>query len=158
MAQEDRSWLVEWLEAARSQVPVIRLHVKEWFATVGEDPNLIWETAAVRYTVYGLGGVVLMWLASAVPGMFTPPLPPSARAEATTADYHVVCVNPQCDNHFVIHREFGYSGFPVDCAKCGEHTGKPARRCSSGTCRGRWVVPIQSDTSLTCPHCGESFP
>lgn len=157
MAQEERSRLAEWYEAGRSQLPVIRRHVDEWFAAVREDPNLIWETPAVRYTTYGLGGVILMWLASAVPGMFIPPLPPSARAEATTADYHVVCANPQCENHFVIHREFEFAGFPVDCARCGGNTGQPARRCSSGSCRGRWVVPIESGTQLSCPRCGDRF-
>lgn len=157
MAQEDRGSLAEWYEALRRQVPVIRRHGAQWLAAAREEPILIWETAAVRYAAYGLGGFILFWIVSAMVGMFAPSPPATARPTATTADFHVVCAAPQCGRHFVVNRKFGFSRFPVGCPGCGERTGMRARRCNSDTCRGRWVAPHKSKEELYCPQCGRQF-
>ena len=157
MAQEDRSRLVEWLELARDQVPVVRGRLEDWLAAVREEPALIWQTATVRYVTYALGAVVLLWGASHLAGSLAPPPPASAKPIATTADFHVVCRNTACGHHWVIHREFGFRKFPVECPECGQRTGVQARRCNSRTCQGRWVAPVRIDGVLTCPHCGRGF-
>ncbi len=157
MAQEDPSRLVEWLLLVRKQLPVARRHLQDWLAAVRQEPVLIWETVAVRYAVYGLAGVVLLWGVTRVPGMLTPPPPANARPEATTADFHVVCSGAQCSHHFVIHRKFGFRKFPVECSRCKRKTGVQARRCHSPTCQGRWVAPQKVDGALCCSVCGGRF-
>lgn len=138
----------------RKQTPIVREHFAVWLEAVREEPRLAWETSAVRYTVYVLAGVVLVWLATALTGMLIPPPPPSARAAATTADFHVVCSDPPCGYHFVINRKFGFDDFPVKCPQCKRETGVSARRCNSASCGGRWVAPVRTDQGLRCPVCG----
>ncbi len=157
MAQENPNRLVEWLQLLRGHVPVIRQRFEGWVSAIREEPMLIWQTAVVRYTVYGLGVVVLLWGVSTIAGSLVPSPPANARPEATKADFHIVCSNPDCGYHFVIHREFGFRKFPVVCPKCGKSTGEQARRCNSETCRGRWVVPKKVDDELCCPICGARF-
>ena len=155
MAQEEPNRFVEWFHLLRGQIPVIRQHLKDWVEAVREEPVLIWQTVAVRYAAYGLGAVVLLWGAYQVAGTFAPPA--TATPQAKTADFHVVCTNPDCRHHFVIHREFGYRKFPVECPKCHKRTGAQARRCNSATCRGRWVPLERKDDKLYCPVCGAQF-
>ena len=153
MAQEDPNRLVEWYQVLCRQIPAARQRLDEWLAAVRAEPVLIWETAAVRYSAYSLGGVVLLWVVTGFTGMLVPPPPAGAKAEATTADFHVVCSNAQCGRHFVIHRKFGFRGFPVDCSACGRGTGGKARRCNSDACRGRWVAPMKTGDASQCPRC-----
>ena len=155
MAQEEPNRFVEWFHLLRGQVPVVRQRLKDWVEAVREEPALIWQTTTVRYAVYGLGAVVLLWGASQVAGTIAPPA--TARPQAKTADFHVVCTNQDCRHHFVIHREFGYREFPVDCPKCQKRTGAQARPCNSATCRGRWVPLERQDGKLYCPVCGAQF-
>ena len=154
MAQERPSRLAEWLMLVRKQMPVVREHFAAWVEAVREEPRLAWETSAVRYAVYALAGVVLVWLATSMTGWLAPPPPPSARPTATTADFHVVCSDPNCGYHFVIHRKFGFRDFPVECPQCKRGTGVSARRCNSPSCNGRWAAPSQAEKGLQCPHCG----
>ncbi len=156
MAQENPNRLVEWLLLLRRQWPVAKRRFQEWLDAVREEPVLIWETPAVRFASYGLGGLILALVAVKLTGMIVPPPPVTARPAATTADYHVVCVNPDCGHHFVIHRKFGFRGFPVACPNCEKATGLQARRCYSQTCQGRWIAPIEDQGSLHCPICGNS--
>jgi len=153
MAQERPNRLVEWLMLFRKQWPVAREHIANWLEAVREEPRLAWETSAVRYTVYGLGGLVLLWFVTNLSGWIAPP-PPSARPAATTADFHVVCSDSQCAHHFVIHRKFGFDDFPVECPQCQRETGVSARRCNSASCGGRWIAPQRTDQGLQCPVCG----
>jgi hypothetical protein len=153
MAQERPNRLAEWLMLVRRQTPIVREHFAAWIEAVREEPRLAWETSAVRYTVYGLAALVLVWFATNLSGWIAPP-PPSAKPAATTADFHVVCSDPNCGYHFVIHRKFGFDDFPVECPKCHHKTGVSARRCNSPTCDGRWVAPLQTDQGLKCPLCG----
>lgn len=152
MAQEHPKRLVEWFHLLRGQVPVVRQRYGDWLAAVREEPALIWQTTAVRYAAYGLGAAVLLWGATRVAGTLAPPA--TARPQAKTADFHVVCTGLDCRHHFVIHRKFGYRKFPVDCPKCQNKTGAQARRCNSATCRGRWVPLERQDGKLYCPVCG----
>lgn len=154
MAQERPSRLAEWLMLVRRQIPIVREHFATWLEAVRQEPRLAWETSAVRYTVYGLTGLVLVWLATTFTGWLTPPPPASARAAATTADFHVVCSDSRCAYHFVINRKFGFDDFPVECPKCKRETGVSARRCNSASCGGRWIAPVRTDQELQCPACG----
>ena len=157
MAQERPNRLVEWLLLARRQLPVMREHFDLWLEAVREEPRLIWETQAVRYAVYGVSGLVLVWGVTSIAGWVAPPPPPSARPAATTADFHVVCSDTACAHHFVMNRPFGFSKFPVECPQCKRITGVSARRCNSTTCGGNWVAPRRSEVGLQCPICGARF-
>jgi len=153
VAQEDRKRLVEWYEIIRDHIPIVREQLSDWIGEVREQPSLVWEAAGVRYATYVLGGVMLLWVASAMTHKLAP-VPPTVHAEATTADFHVVCANSVCGHHFVVHREFGFRDFPVACPACRKETGVQARRCGSRTCGGRWVAPVRRDGGTYCPYCG----
>ena len=155
MAQEKPNRLVEWLLLLRSQIPIMRDRAADWLDAVKAEPILIWQTPAVRYATYGVGGVVLVWIAVSAANLFVFAPPVGAKPEATTADFHVVCSNPGCGAHFVTHREFGFGKFPVECPRCERETGIAARPCPSPTCRGRWVAPMTVDGKLQCPRCGK---
>lgn len=157
MAQEDPSRLGELWALARAQFLVARQHLEDWLSAVREEPVLLWQTPAVRYSVYGLAAIVLMQVVLSVVGLLVPPPAADAQPMAKTADFHVLCSSAECGHHFVIHRKFGFSRFPVECPKCRQATGMAARRCSSGTCRGRWVVPRQVENQAQCPDCGSAF-
>lgn len=157
MAQEKPSRLLELVHLLRKQGPLARQHAVELLAAVQENPRLIWEVAAVRYATYLVAGLILAWGVSAIAHSFAPPLPPGAKTLATTADFHVICSRPECGEHFVIHRPFGFHDFPVPCPKCKQTSGQPARRCSSEKCNGRWVLPAKSDAGSVCPICGRRF-
>ena len=154
MAQEKPNRLVEWLLLLRQNYPVARRHVRMWLEAVKEEPTLIWQTPAVRYATYGVGGLILAWIVSGLAGWFTPPPPVGAKPVATTADYHVVCSAPNCGQHFVVHRKFGFRGFPLTCPKCRQVTGMQAIKCNSSTCQGKWVIPAAEGDALVCPMCG----
>lgn len=154
MAQEKPNPVGEWVHLARRNAPVVRAHFGEWIAAAREEPRLVWETPAIRYTIYGIGGILVAWLLTYAIGLFVPPPPASAKPEATTADFHVVCASPACAHHFQINRPFGFSKFPVQCPSCKQATGVSARRCSSQSCGNRWVAPVQKDGTLVCSRCG----
>ncbi len=155
MAQEEPNRFVEWYLLIRRQGPVVRRHLNAWLDAVREEPTLIWQTPAVRYTVYGTAAVVLMYLFLSIPTYFGSASPGQARPQATKADFHVVCSDRECSYHFVINRDFGYRKFPVQCPKCAQRTGAQARQCGSKSCQRRWVAPEQRDDRLYCPRCGE---
>ena len=85
MAQEDPKRLVEWLQLLRGQIPVIRERAGVWIAAVREEPVLLWETPGVRYAVYTVGVVILLWVASTISGSLVPPPPENAKPVATKA-------------------------------------------------------------------------
>ena len=153
MAQEKPNPLGEWLNLARRNAPIAREHFNEWLGAVREEPRLLWETSAVRYSTYGLGGLLIAWLAIYLLGLFVPPPPPGARAQATTADFHVICSRPECGHHFQIHRPFGFHNFPVECPACKQTTGVKALLCTSPTCVNRWVVPVEKEGRPFCSRC-----
>ena len=158
MAQEKPNLIAEWLQIARTQMPVARTHARAWLAAARDEPALIWRTPAVRFGTYGLVAVFLLVSVKAGLEMFTTPLPPDARASASSADFHVVCSSDTCRQHFVIHRDFGFDDFPVECVKCSKATGLRAGRCYSSKCRGRWIAPQRQGSVAPCPHCGADLP
>ena len=157
MAQEKPNRLVEFVLLLRKQGSVLRQHVVEWLAAIQENPRLLWEAAGIRYFTYLVGGVMLAWGASVIAHSLAPPLPPGAKQLATTADFHVLCSRPECGEHFIINRSFGFRSFPVPCAKCQQTTGNLARQCNSEKCHGRWVRPTPDETGSTCPMCAQPF-
>ncbi len=154
MAQEKPNRLAEWVVLFRAQMPVVRRHFEAWLEACREEPRLIWETTVVRYTVYGLGGLIGVWIVLSLAHAIAPAPPATAVAEVRTADFHVICSNPDCGYHFVVKRRLGFKRFPVQCARCDRLSGQRAVRCSSDTCRGRWVIPIRSEGRRECPYCG----
>jgi len=157
MAQENPNRLVEWYLVLRRQGPALRQHLEDWVAAVKEEPRLIWETATVRYAAYGVGGLLSVWLVTWLGAALAPPPPADAKPQATTADFHVICTNPECGEHFVINRKFGFNKFPVACPKCNRESGMAARLCNSSACQGRWVVPALTGDGKRCPICNEPF-
>ncbi|MCH7884603.1 MAG: hypothetical protein IIC01_05070 [Planctomycetes bacterium] len=154
MAQENPNRFSDWLLLARKQAPILYSRARDWVDAVREEPSLIWRTPAVRYAVYGLAGVIVLSGAMRLMRAFVPPPPKGAQAAATSGDFHVVCTDPECETHFVIHRPFGFDDFPVSCPTCRKHSGAQARRCDSLTCRGRWVAPVSVDHTWKCARCG----
>jgi len=157
MAQENPNRLSEWLEVAKAQAPVLRRNLAEFAGAVRENPGLLWGSRTVRYSTYGLGGLMLVWIVGGAVSLLTPAPPASAKPIATSADFHVVCGQADCGHHFVIHRDFGFRKFPVPCPKCHRETAMPARRCTSPKCGGRWVAPRMDEGMASCPVCGRKF-
>jgi hypothetical protein len=158
MAQEGPNRWAEWLAAVRQGAPRVREAFDAWLGQVREEPSLIWQTPVVRYVTYCTLGLLGVWMVTAGVELITPPPPASAKPEATSADFHVVCSDSSCGQHFVIHREFGFRKFPVECARCKKPKGSAARRCSSPDCQGRWVAPLKDDQGrASCPNCGNNF-
>lgn len=158
MAQEKPSRLAELVLIIRTQTPVLKQRFADWIADCREEPRLIWETTAVRYISYGVVGILLAWLVSGLIELVAPVPQAAVKPPAETADYHVLCTNPECGEHFVINRPFGFDDFPITCPKCKKETGRRAVRCVSEMCGGRWVVPTEADDRLYCPHCAQPFP
>jgi hypothetical protein len=157
MAQEKPNRLAEWLLIARSNYPLLRRRLAAWAEAVREEPGLIWQTRASRYTIYSIGLLILLWGTSTVSNSLAGAAPESIPDRATTGDFHAVCSRAACEHHFVVHREFGFDDFPVKCSKCGQETGMAARRCTSQECNGRWTAPEAHGGNLLCPYCGQSF-
>ncbi len=139
MPVDKESRLALWIGAVREWAPTVRPRLVEWWEVIRENPVLIWQTPAVRYSVYGLGLIVavlvLQWGASLL-------LPPQmvGSEPARTAQFHVLCSNPSCGHHFVIERKFKFKDFPVQCPKCHQQTGHRAVRVNTGPDRGKWVI------------------
>ena len=159
MAQERPNRMAEWVMLLRKNAPIARDQFTDWVGEVRAEPRILWETTAIRYLSYGIGGVLLSWGLVMLVHMFTPPPPAGAKDAAVTADFHLVCSNPDCGYNFVIAREFGFSGFPVRCDRCKKDTGVAGRRCYSLNCQGRWVAPVPADghQNEMCPQCGTLF-
>ena len=157
MAQEKPNRFVEWLLIARENIPVLRRRLSAWGEAVREEPILIWQTRGIRYSVYSIALIILLWGTSSISNSMAGITPENKKARATTGDFHVVCSRADCEHHFVIHRAFGFDDFPVKCSKCEQQTGAAARRCTSQECQGRWTAPEPRDGQPYCPYCGESF-
>ncbi len=157
MAQERPSRVHDWVHAVRTQTPVVRAQFREWTAEVKEDPGLIWQTAVVRYLTYGVMALLAAWLVRGGITLIAPPPPPNSRPTATSADFFCRCAASGCGRRFVIHRPFGFDDFPVECPRCSQPSGLPARPCHSAACRGDWVVPTVRDDGKYCSICGTRF-
>lgn len=153
MPAEKPSKLSEWIQALREGAPGVKIHAAAWLEACRNEPALIWRTPAVRIVVFVIAAVLLV---KSVGWGFTLLAPGGAEPvpRAETADFHVVCTNPDCGKQFVINREFGFDDFPVTCPFCRKQSGASARNCNSTTCKGRWVAPVVGGGRLTCPVCG----
>lgn len=147
------SKLAEIIIALRAYLPTLGMRLKEWWSTCRAEPILFWHTPAVRFSVYGIGTLVALKLLLITVNAFVPQNG-NAQPRAETADFHVVCSDPACGEHFVIRERFKFDDFPVKCRKCGKETAVRAMRCFSTTCRGAWVAPKIVDGTKRCPHCG----
>ena len=129
----------------------------EWWAAVRAEPELFWQTVAVRYATYAVGGLVVLAVARgaidlAEPGGAIDPSP-----VARTAHFDVICSNPKCGRYYVIERKFSFRRFPVACSRCQQNTGQRALRCTSKACRGKLAMTIAVDGGLHCAACSESL-
>ncbi|MCP4589189.1 MAG: hypothetical protein GY842_00455 [bacterium] len=150
MTVQKESKLAQWIDALREGWPGIRARFDEWVGAVREEPILIWQTTAVRYTVYGVVALIAFW---AVTWGVDQLAPPDAAPPAETADFHVLCTARSCGHHFIINEEFSFDDFPVRCPKCKGETGGRALRCAAPGCT-RWVVPKVQEGEYHCPQCG----
>ncbi len=139
MPVEKESRIARWIAALREWAPTIRPRLEEWWEIIRQNPMLIWQAPAVRYSAYGLGLIVallvLRWGTSSL-------LPPQmvGGEPARTAQFHVLCSDPACGHHFVIERKFKFKDFPVQCPKCRQKTGYRAIQVHSGPDRGKWII------------------
>ena len=154
MPVSKESKISAWLTALREGWPSVRAHFNEWKEAVREEPRLIWQTPAIRYSVYVIAGVAAIWTLTWALSLMAPA---EVKPMARTADFHVLCTNPGCGNHFIINRKFGFDDFPVVCPKCQQRTGERAARCVSPTCHGRWVVPVVREGEYYCPICNAAL-
>ncbi|HUU83172.1 MAG TPA: hypothetical protein VM243_06670 [Phycisphaerae bacterium] len=155
MPSPQRSRFVEWFVLLRDEwLPSQRERITAWYEVVREEPFLIWHTPAIRYGVYALGCLLAVWLLVWAASLLEPAPAKDAGPRARTANFHVVCSDPECGHHFMIAREFGFKKFPVKCPKCGEKTGQRGVRCNSPACRGRFVTTTTIDGELRCNQCG----
>ncbi|MCB9865320.1 MAG: hypothetical protein H6816_01580 [Phycisphaerales bacterium] len=142
-----------YIDAFKAWLPTVRLRVVEWAEACREEPALIWQTNAVRYTTYACGGLLAIWLLVGIVDRFGPE---KVAAPARTADFHVVCTNPDCGHHFVINRKFGFHKFPVTCPECKKETGERAVRCVNGPRNGQWVpATVDEHGQLVGALCSE---
>lgn len=155
MPLPSRSRVSEWFVLLKDEwLPSQWARLVAWGGAVREEPYLIWQTPTIRYGVYALGCLLGVWVLVWAASLLEPAPVKDARPRAQTANFHVVCTNPECGHHFMIAREFGFKKFPVECPKCQQRTGQRATRCNSAACRGRFVATIEIDGELRCSQCG----
>ncbi len=155
MPVPQRNRLVEWFVLVKDEwLPVQRARLGVWHEAVREEPYLIWQTPAIRYSVYGLGSLLAIWALAWVVSLLEPAPMKDARPRAKTASFDAVCTEANCGHHFIINRKFGFRKFPVECPECRQRTGQRATRCHSSACRGGFVAPIEADGELRCRECG----
>ena len=76
-----------YIDAFKAWLPTVRVRFGEWVEACREEPALIWQTTAVRYTVFTCGGLLVLWLVVSMFGLLKPS---DVRPAARTADFHVV--------------------------------------------------------------------
>lgn len=146
---------VEWQNVARERAEAAREVLREWWVAVRAEPELFWQTVAVRYTTYAVGGLVVFWFARGAIDMVQPAGAIEASPLARTAHFDVICSNPRCGRHYIIERRFKFKRFPVACPHCQQNTGQRALRCTSKACRGKLAATIEVNGGLHCAVCSE---
>jgi len=155
MPPRDRNRIVAWYLLLKDEwLPGQRQKLGEWARACREEPVLIWETPQVRWGVICVSGLLAVLLVVWFVGWMVPDLPASAKPQAKTANFHVVCTNPACKHHFLIERKFGFDHFPVVCPRCKEKTGQLGLRCHSEKCGGKYVAAVKRGDRLICTECG----
>lgn len=151
-APERNQWLEAW-EATRERADAAREQIRQWWEDVRQEPSLFWQTVAIRYIAYALVGLAGVATLRTVVGALQPPDAGVFQPRATTANFDVICYNPDCGKHFVIKRKFRFHKFPVTCPFCKQKTGQHALRCSSDTCRGKLVITVEEEDTIYCTEC-----
>jgi hypothetical protein len=154
MPAPNRDRWTEWRQIARERIEVARHGLREWADACREEPVLIWQTPAVRYTVYSIGALVIILILRGAVGLLEPK-GVSHQPRAATANFDVICDNAECQHTFAIQRKFKFRKFPVTCPHCNERTGQRALRCPSESCRGRLARTIKKDDGWYCAECQE---
>lgn len=157
MPAPERNRWTEWLEITRERKDVARLALREWWVAVKAEPELFWQTPAVRYAAYGLGALMVIFAMRTAIEMLQPVDPKLMTPRAKTANFDVICSNPQCRQHFLIERKFKFRRFPVTCRYCDQETGRQALRCTSEACRGKLVMTARVDSKHQCTACGATI-
>ncbi len=152
-APQRNRWLETW-EAVKERKAAMRDGLRQWSEAVKAEPELIWQTPAVRYTVYGIGALITILILRTAMNMLQPVDVSRFQPRAKTAHFDVICSNPDCGRHFVIQRRFKFHKFPVTCAYCSQLAGQRALRCASDSCSGRLAMTIERDKQLHCVKCG----
>ena len=149
MPVEKESKLGQWIAALREGWPAIRAGVDEWTDAVRENPALIWATPAVRYTVYGLGGLLALWLVTWGVGQFQPPeaAPPAATAESrepkgkkTSRKRSTKQETLWKTQAAILHKAEHPAASDADCAKA---VGMPVTTLTGRTEWREWVIKIE---------------
>jgi hypothetical protein len=143
----------EFREAFKSQSESAREQLSQWLTDVRGQPELIWQTVAVRYSVYGMGGLLAVLLVRTAIGLLQPVDLAQFEAPARTAHFDVICDNASCKHHFVIERKFSFDRFPVTCPHCDQPSGQLALRCNSRTCGGKLVPTKIVNRRIVCAVC-----
>ena len=155
-APHHNRWAETW-EALKESASASRHGLRRWCDEARVEPTLIWQTPAVRYVAYALGGLVTFLALSSAIGMLQLPVPEHVQPRAKTAHFQVICSNPACGKYFLIERKFRFSKFPVSCAYCRELAGHRALRCSSDKCLGAMAIVVEEDGKTYCSQCGEEI-
>ncbi len=158
---DEHNRLSQWIIALREFLPTIKPRLRDRYIPLHETPTLAWHYPEIKYTTYLLAALVMIWLVRFAIVLIQPGPPESFKPQATTADFQVFCTNPQCPSHdqlFVIHREFGFHGFPVECPVCKKLTGLRALKCFSPTCNGKLIPARYENSHWVCTVCGQVFP
>jgi len=155
MPAPERNRWVEWWAIAKERKEVAKVNVAGWWMACREEPSLLWQTPAVRYATYVMGGLVLVFALRTAIEMFQPVPSSAITPRASTAYFNVICANQACGKNFAIERKFRFDDFPVTCPHCQQPTGLRAMRCYSDLCRGRLVKTQEVDGRIRCVECGE---
>ena len=151
-APERNRWM-EWWEITRSRKEAARIGLREWWEAVKAEPELVWQTPAVRYTTFLIGALIAVIAVRTAIDMLQPVDPALMTPLAKTANFDVICSNARCGRHFIIERKFKFRKFPVSCPYCELKTGQRALRCTSKTCRSKLVLTVRVDGQVHCADC-----
>jgi len=153
MPAPERNRWAEWVQIGKERKEAARVSFNEWVEQVKLEPTLIWQTPAVRYTTYAIGSIVAVLIVRTAIDMIQPVPASMITPRARTADFNVICSNPQCRKNFTIQRKFNFHDFPVKCPFCKQMTGQHAMRCRSETCHGKLVITKTSEGVTRCTEC-----
>ena len=155
MPPPERNRWTEWKEIILQRREAIRLSIADWWVQCREEPALVWQTPLVRYITYFSIGLVALLAVRSAAHLLEPPNAKQMSPRARTANFDVICTNPECGRHFVIKRQFSFDAFPVKCPFCKKPTGHLALRCHSPSCRGTLQPSHLENGVPVCDSCDQ---
>ncbi len=150
----EESKLTKAVIVFREWLPTVKPFLQERYAFVRATPGVFWRLPEIKYTALALGVLIVVLVLRFSVGFFSPLPDGQVKPRATTGDFHVICTNQQCRQHFAIDRKFKFDDFPVECPTCKQETGQRALRCYSTTCRGQLVPTEIRRGDYACLKCG----